>query len=129
MESETHRRWRAEDLEQRALDNARFLWNRNVEQNRRDTVSLLLNDWLAKSLGEVPQICTVLQAERAVQLRNLAKLSALVAGFAMASFLQFNFDTSIVQPGVLTGYALVTALVVRLARSLCLPGKLYMMSS
>ena len=59
-------------------------------------------------------IDTVLQAERAVQLRNLAKLSALVAGFAMASFLQFNFDTSIVQPSVLTGYALVTALVVRL---------------
>ena len=48
-----------------------------------------------------------------MQLRNLAKLSALVAGFAMASFLQFNFDISTVQNGVLTAYALVTALVVR----------------
>lgn len=47
-----------------------------------------------------------------MQLRNLAKLSALVAGFAMASFLQFNFDISLVQTSVLTGYALVTALVV-----------------
>ena len=52
MGSETHRRWRAEDLEQRALDNARFLWNRNVEQNRRDTVSLLLGGLLAEFLSE-----------------------------------------------------------------------------
>ena len=35
-----HRRWRAEDLEQRALENARALWNRNVEQNRRACVSI-----------------------------------------------------------------------------------------
>ena len=31
---EEERRWRAEDLEQRALDNARQLWARFVEKNR-----------------------------------------------------------------------------------------------
>ena len=40
VDTDTHRRWRAEDLEQRALENARFLWSRNVEQNRRNTVNV-----------------------------------------------------------------------------------------
>lgn len=56
----------------------------------------------------------MLQAERALQLKNLSKQAALVAGFAMASFLQFNFDPSTVQRGVLTCYAILTASVVRM---------------
>ena len=54
----------------------------------------------------------LLQDERAAQLRHLARLSALVTGFAMASFLQFNFDVNSVQSGVLVAYAATTALVV-----------------
>ena len=52
------------------------------------------------------------QDERAAQLRHLARLSALVTGFALASFLQFNFDVNSVQSGVLMAYAATTALVV-----------------
>ena len=58
------RRWRAEDLEQRALDNARVLWARFVEKNRRDV------------------------EERAEQLKGFSNLAALVAGFVMISYLQ-----------------------------------------
>lgn len=58
------RRWRAEDLEQRALDNARQLWARFVEKNRRDV------------------------EERAEQLKGISNLAALVAGFVMISYLQ-----------------------------------------
>lgn len=58
------RRWRAEDLEQRALDNARVLWARFVEKNRRDV------------------------EERAEQLKGISNLAALVAGFVMISYLQ-----------------------------------------
>ncbi len=58
------RRWRAEDLQQRALDNARVLWARFVEKNRRDV------------------------EERAEQLKGFSNLAALVAGFVMISYLQ-----------------------------------------
>ena len=61
---EEERRWRAEDLEQRALDNARQLWARFVEKNRRDV------------------------EERAEQLKGISNLAALVAGFVMISYLQ-----------------------------------------
>lgn len=61
---EEERRWRAEDLEQRALDNARQLWLRFVEKNRRDV------------------------EERAEQLKGFSNLAALVAGFVMISYLQ-----------------------------------------
>lgn len=61
---EEERRWRAEDLEQRALDNARQLWARFVEKNRRDV------------------------EERAEQLKGFSNLAALVAGFVMISYLQ-----------------------------------------
>ena len=59
------------------------------------------------------------QDERAAQLKSLARLSALVTGFAMASFLQFNFDVDSVQAGVLVAYAATTALVVRPSSSAC----------
>ena len=37
-EWDVRQRWRAEDVEQQVLDNARELWRRNVAQNRRDAV-------------------------------------------------------------------------------------------
>eukprot|EP00884_Botryococcus_braunii_P013083 jgi/Botrbrau1/21776/Bobra.0190s0004.1 len=80
-------RWRAEDNEQKALENARRLWKRFVLQTRRDV------------------------EERSEQVRNLSTLSALVAGFAVASFLEFNFDVTIVPDGLLIAYGITTALV------------------
>ncbi|CAL5229850.1 g13259 [Coccomyxa viridis] len=87
------RRWRAEDLEQRALDNARVLWARFVEKNRRDV------------------------EERAEQLKGFSNLAALVAGFVMISYLQFGFDSSTQNPSVLIGFGLTTAVVVALSFS------------
>jgi cytochrome bd-type quinol oxidase subunit 2 len=52
------------------------------------------------------------QEERAAQVRNLSTLSALVAGFAMASFLEFNFDVSGINEGLMLAYGITTALVV-----------------
>mmetsp|Transcript_17447 Transcript_17447/g.41722 ORF Transcript_17447/g.41722 Transcript_17447/m.41722 type:complete len:342 (-) Transcript_17447:138-1163(-) len=55
-------------MQQRALDNAYVLWQRFVEKNRR-TVE-----------------------EHAEQLKSLANLSALVAGFSVIGFLEFGFE-------------------------------------
>lgn len=54
-----------------------------------------------------------MQDERGEQLKNMTNLSALLAGFAMASFLQFGFDDSTVNIGVLIAFGLTTAVVVR----------------
>ncbi len=43
----------------------------------------------------------------------MTNLSALLAGFAMASFLQFGFDDSTVNVGVLVAFGLTTSVVVR----------------
>ena len=58
-------------MEQRALDNARVLWARFVEKNRRDV------------------------EERAEQLKGFSNLAALVAGFVMISYLQVDFDIAL----------------------------------
>ncbi|EIE21155.1 hypothetical protein COCSUDRAFT_17677, partial [Coccomyxa subellipsoidea C-169] len=90
---EEERRWRAEDLEQRALDNARQLWARFVEKNRRDV------------------------EERAEQLKGISNLAALVAGFVMISYLQFGFNTEEQNPNVLIAFGFTTAFVVALSFS------------
>lgn len=56
--------WRAEDIEQRVLNNAFMLWERYAESNRRFV------------------------EERAEQLKSFANLAALIAGFAIVAFLQ-----------------------------------------
>jgi calcium release-activated calcium channel protein 1 len=61
---ERQARWRAEDVEQRALDNARVLWARILERNRRDV------------------------EEKSEQLKAISTLAALIAGFALSAFLQ-----------------------------------------
>ena len=53
-----------------------------------------------------------LQNDRAAQLKNLTTLTAFVAGFAMASFLQFGFSDDSVGEGVLMAFGITTALVV-----------------
>eukprot|EP00878_Enallax_costatus_P046048 GHUV01055635.1.p1 GENE.GHUV01055635.1~~GHUV01055635.1.p1 ORF type:complete len:269 (+),score=46.00 GHUV01055635.1:735-1541(+) len=66
--------WRQEDIQQRNLDNARVLWARYVEKNRRDV------------------------EEKSEQLKAISTLAALISGFALTAFLQFDFgefhDTS-----------------------------------
>lgn len=53
-----------------------------------------------------------MQALRRKQLSILAKLSAIIAGFSMSSFLEFNFDPSVAATGVLLAYGITTTLVV-----------------
>jgi hypothetical protein len=64
---------------------------------------------------QVPDDLCIAQDERGEQLKNMTNLSALMAGFAMASFLQFNFDDSRVSTGVLFCFGLTTSVVVRTA--------------
>lgn len=59
--------WRKEDIEQRHLENARVLWARIVERNRRDV------------------------EEKSEQLKAISTLAALISGFALSAFLQFDF--------------------------------------
>ena len=87
------RQWRAEDLEQRVLDNARAIWDRFTERTRYEV------------------------NERAEQLRSIGNLSALVAGFAMTSFLQFTFSNDEAVKAVILGFGISTALVVCVSTS------------
>lgn len=82
--------WRAQDVEQMTLDNARAIWDRCVETNRRDI------------------------EERAEQLKSISNLAALVAGFAMISFLQFQFQVTDASQAITMGFGISTALVVAL---------------
>ncbi len=54
-----------------------------------------------------------MQDERGEQLKTMTNLSALMAGFAMASFLQFGFEDKTVSVGVLVGFGITTSVVVR----------------
>lgn len=59
--------WRKEDIEQRHLENARVLWTRNLERNRRHV------------------------EEKAEQLKAISTLAALISGFALTAFLQVRY--------------------------------------
>jgi calcium release-activated calcium channel protein 1 len=69
--------WREQDLLQRHLDNARVLWARAVEKNRRDV------------------------EEKSEQLKAVSALAALIAGFSLSAFLQFDFGTFVDSSGVM----------------------------
>nr|XP_024395451.1 uncharacterized protein LOC112291790 isoform X2 [Physcomitrium patens] len=78
--------WREEDMEQRNLENARALWLRFVEKNRRDV------------------------EEKSDQLKSISNLAALFCGFATVNLTQFNVRTD--YNWVLLGfYGVLTALV------------------
>ena len=79
------------------LDNARAIWDRCVETNRRDI------------------------EERAEQLKSISNLAALVAGFAMISFLQFQFQVTDASQAITMGFGISTALVVSM-RWMCCAG-------
>ncbi|CAL8469232.1 g8773 [Coccomyxa elongata] len=91
-------RWRLEDIEQKVLSNAVVLWERYAEQNRRFV------------------------EERSEQLKSFANLAALITGFAIVAFLQFDFDVAASNPGVVLAFGMTMALVVGLSinsMSLC----------
>ncbi|KAH8954793.1 hypothetical protein BDL97_08G099700 [Sphagnum fallax] len=70
MMQEKRLQWRIEDMEQRNLENARVLWLRFVEKNRRDV------------------------EEKTEQLKAISNLAALFAGFAVVTLTQFAIDDS-----------------------------------
>eukprot|EP00210_Caulerpa_lentillifera_P002186 g2100.t1 len=95
MESElnfisSQKHWRGQDMEQRVLDNARLMWDRSVEKNRRAV------------------------EERAEQLKEVSNISALIAGFALIAFLEFSFDLDEIPNTLVYGFGLTTALTVGL---------------
>lgn len=78
--------WRGEDMEQRNLENARVLWLRFVEKNRRDV------------------------EEKSDQLKAISNLAALFCGFATVTLTQFSVQGE--RSWVLLGfYGVLTALV------------------
>ncbi|KAK3276553.1 hypothetical protein CYMTET_15383 [Cymbomonas tetramitiformis] len=64
---EEDRLWRRQDVEQRCLDNARWVWSRFVEKNRRDV------------------------EEKSEQLKTVSNLAALIAGFAVVALVELQF--------------------------------------
>ena len=76
-------------MEQKVLENARFMWDRSVEKNRRAV------------------------EERAEQLKEVSNISALIAGFALIAFLEFSFDIHEIPKVLVYGFGLTTALTVR----------------
>jgi calcium release-activated calcium channel protein 1 len=88
--------WRKADMNQRTLENARVVWNRYVEKNRRDV------------------------EEKSEQLRAQSNLAALIAGFAVVSLVELNFTNDYeqlpkhVSEWLIALYASTTALVVGL---------------
>eukprot|EP00873_Tetraselmis_striata_P020878 jgi/Tetstr1/441142/TSEL_029403.t1 len=84
----TQRDWHSYEVRQRALDNSRVLWQRFVEKNRRAV------------------------EERAEQLKSISDLSALIAGFSVIGFLEFQFDPLLHHRVVVLLFGLFTALTV-----------------
>lgn len=126
--------WRQEDLEQRQLENARALWARAVEKNRHDApcaarlggccihearprcASSATAGALAHASG---QACAPLHPprrrdveERAEQLKAISSLSALIAGFVLTAFLQFDFAPSASSEGVQLAFGVTIAITV-----------------
>ncbi|KAJ7530105.1 hypothetical protein O6H91_15G079300 [Diphasiastrum complanatum] len=79
-------RWREQDMQQNNLENARGLWLRFVERNRRDV------------------------EEKSEQLKAVSSLAALFTGFAIVTLTQFQIQTNYSK--VLVGvYGILTAIV------------------
>ena len=90
-----NRKWRVEDVEQRVLENARWIWLRYAEKNRRDV------------------------EEKSEQLKSISNLSALIAGFAVVAFVELQFHDPETRPThvgevLIVAYAVTTATVTAL---------------
>ncbi|GBG77131.1 hypothetical protein CBR_g23457 [Chara braunii] len=79
--------WREEVIAQRNVDNARWLWLRSAEKNRRDV------------------------EERSEHLRGVSGLAGIVTNFTMTTPVEFRFDHLIVHSGLITAYGGSTAIV------------------
>jgi calcium release-activated calcium channel protein 1 len=83
-----NRKWRLEDIEQRVLENARWVWLRYAEKNRRDV------------------------EEKSEQLKSISSLSALLGGFAVVAFVELQFADPAVKPAqseiLIVAYAATT---------------------
>lgn len=77
-------------MEQRVLENARLMWDRSVEKNRRAV------------------------EERAEQLKEVSNISALIAGFALIAFLEFSFNIDEVPRALVYGFGITSAVTVGL---------------
>ena len=62
----------------------------------------------------------LVQEERQEQLKAVAELASVVAGFLMISFLQFNFDSSKVLQPLQLAYAASAALTARACSCQCM---------
>ncbi|XP_024530886.1 uncharacterized protein LOC9653726 isoform X1 [Selaginella moellendorffii] len=87
---EAEQRWRDEDMEQRHVENARYLWTRFVEKNRRDV------------------------EEKSEQLKAISNLAALFAGFAVVTLTQFTIAPDPVLTVWIAFYGVLTAIAVGL---------------
>ncbi|KXZ52557.1 hypothetical protein GPECTOR_9g601 [Gonium pectorale] len=91
---ELFRQWRAYSIEQQALANCRALWSRHVDKNRRDV------------------------DEAVEMLKCLAQLGALMAGFAVSAFYDFQYTASADDP-VMPFFGIATALTVGFELNSC----------
>lgn len=82
--------WRNEDIQQRHLENARWIWYKYVEKNRRDV------------------------EEKAEQLKAISSLSALIAGFAVVALVELEFEPEDNPETLIALYAVSTAITVAL---------------
>ena len=82
--------WRRADMDQRLVENARQLWSRFVEKNRRDV------------------------EEKSEQLKTLSNLSALLAGFAVVSLVEMQFEEKEEMAWLVACFGATTALTVGL---------------
>ncbi|GLI63178.1 hypothetical protein VaNZ11_005948, partial [Volvox africanus] len=88
------RQWRAYNVERQVLSNCRALWDRHVQKNRRDV------------------------DEAVEMLKCLAQLGALIAGFAVSAFYDFQYTASSDNP-VLPFFGIATALTVGVELNSC----------
>lgn len=77
-------------MDQRLVENARQLWSRFVEKNRRDV------------------------EEKSEQLKTLSNLSALLAGFAVVSLVEMQFEEKEEMAWLVACFGATTALTVGL---------------
>ena len=111
---------------QRELENARYLWERCVEKNRCERAACVWRQLAAiypppttACTTDCRCLCRRDVEERAEQLKAISNLSALIAGFALVSFLQFDFSPSAASEGVQLAFGLTIALTVRPLPPLC----------
>jgi calcium release-activated calcium channel protein 1 len=102
---------------QREVDNARYVWGRYVELNRQAPRRRELPAYMAKAALTyfwASPTCRRDVEERAEQLKAVSNLSGLLAGFALAALMQFDFSQDASSEGVQLAFGVSIALTVLL---------------